>query len=186
MEKILKIEADSSYDNEVYLNVVETSIGEELLKMPEYELESLGLIRISDAKGNFPEYSAKTLCGLGWLNAETAKKLSDKKVLEEKYYLLQNATSYGFGKMFEIDPTTIDSYTINHICQGALIVQKVDPKSVLSESGLKQLKAYEKVEKQKKEKANKQKALREEKKKRKEIENAKKLLQEAGELECGL
>ena len=74
------------------------------------------------------------LIAAGWVPLKEIKEVVDKTILENKFYIHQNAGSFHGGYLREVDITAIDSQIVNSIANQGSLWQKVDPKSVLSQA----------------------------------------------------
>lgn len=170
-------------DGITHESVTETQIVGE---MNEYTLSLLGLVRVTpDSLKKMSKIATDTLKQHGWAHVSTVKDRAEKKAMEQEFYILNEDgkpfSSYDpkFGKL---DLDNLTDHNIEALANGAKIVQVVTAKSVLSE---KDYDRYRRTKQKKEESAAKKKLTKEQKlaaKKQKEIEKAKQLLKEAGEL----
>lgn len=111
-----------------------------------------------------------------WVPLKEIKEVVDKTILENNFYIHQNA--YGVH-LREIDITAIDNQIVNSIANQGGILQKIDPKSVLSPDQYKIVAAA--IQRNKNIEKGRAAALlkRAENAKAKKLEKAKKLLEEA-------
>jgi hypothetical protein len=163
----------------------EVSLADLIKGLKDYELQQYGLVRITpDSKGEFDHYTLKAMKNHGWVHAASTKDRAERKQLEQEFHLLDTVPSpYSYMNKFQLlDMDNVDGNQLEKIANGARIVQTVTPKSVLADKDYKKLQALRKKKEEAaaRRKANKQ--ANEEKKKQKEIEKAKKILEEAGEL----
>ena len=159
-------------------------------EIADYALSNVGLMRVSAAQGK--TLSPQAIAFLkqhGWVHAATVKKVAEKKVLEQEFYLLDRAAKATMGlgyyrqpKFQSIDLSNITDDQIAQLANGAQIVQVVSTKSVLSDSALKKVAAKKKQKEEAAQRSKETAAKREARKKQREIEKAKKFLQEVGEL----
>lgn len=160
--KIILVEADYGYGNcescgfSGYVNVHTHDSIADLLKYPEIRQQ---------------------LIQAGWIPLKEIKEVSDKVVLENKFY-----TAYSGGYIREVDPTNIDQATVNAIANKGMLLQKVDPKSVLRPDQYKVVAAAIQRNKNMEKGRAAAQQKRAENAKRRKIEKAKKLLEEAGQL----
>lgn len=187
---LLKIEPEYEGDYEQsYVNRLryeEVTIGDMLKKMSDYELQQYGLVRINpDENKKIGHYAVQALKQAGWAHAAAAKTREERKVLDQKFYILnEKGSKYAYyDPMFAVlDMDGISDELMKRLVEGAEIVQKVRTKSVLSAKDYKRFKTIQKKMEAAKKKAADSKAAKIAKKKQKEIEAAKKLLAEAGEV----
>lgn len=164
MNKIILVEANESlgmddlgFSDQINVHTYESIV--DLLKHPEIKQQ---------------------LVQAGWVPLKEIKEVSDKVVLEDKFYI------YKFGIMSflqEIDPTNLDQTVVNTIADNkGMLLKRVDPKSVLRPEQYKVVAAaIQRNKNMEKNRAVAQQKRAENAKKRK-IEKAKKLLKEEGQL----
>jgi hypothetical protein len=194
MESLLKITPEF-YDSDcgecgcgTYsgLNVQQTTLADEISKMSDYHLHQLGLVRVKpDVNKEFDKLAVTTLKQHGWVHAANATTRAEKKVLEQKFWILnENGKAYAYydPKFAALDLDDLPDELIKRLAEGAEIVQKVTAKSVLKDKDYKRLKEVQAKKAEAAKKAAETKKLKAEAKKLKQIEEAKKLLEEAGEL----
>jgi regulator of protease activity HflC (stomatin/prohibitin superfamily) len=121
----------------------------------------------------------------GWVHPSTVKGRNERKAMEQKFWVMdKKGDGYIWSRpaFAELDLDNLSDDRIKQLADGAEIVQKVTAKSVLPDKTYQKVltarKAKEALAQKRKENADKRAA----KKKAKEIAEAKKLLQEAGEL----
>jgi hypothetical protein len=187
-EVLLRVYSEHEYEegdvDSCTLKTEQIDLSQLLRETDSYTLFQMGFITIDPKKGLSKEAIAH-LKQHGWVHASTIKSQNERKELEQKFWLMdRKGDGYPWYKpaFVEIDLNDVSDGQIQQLASGAEIVQKVSPKSVLHN------KVYQQVQTTKKAKeaaANKRKETdkkRAEKKKLKEIEQAKKVLKEAGEL----
>ena len=109
---------------------------------------------------------------LGWRNVKELIDKAEKMVLEKEFYIVINGNNY-----HKINIDNIEPYDVTALVNGAMLMQKVTPKGVLSDAEYKKYqKAQDRKEKESKAKAKINKERRE-KKLKKQLEKAKKLLE---------
>jgi hypothetical protein len=169
------------------MRVEQTSVGALVAGLNDYELYQLGLVRVKpDADKKMNPTAINTLKQHGWVHAASAEDRAKRKELEQKFYLLNKQGSkylFHYTSVNEMDLDDVRDDYLKLIAAGsAEIVQKVTPKSVLSEKDQKRLKTLETQKVASAKKAAEGRKAKAEAKKQKEIEKAKKILEEAGEL----
>lgn len=176
-------EGDESYVS-CHIKLQEVELGTLLKETPSYVLAQHGFIGIDQKKG-LSEEAIAYLKQHGWVHASTVKDANERKELEQQFWIMdKKGDPYPYYKpaFAELELTNISDDRLQQLASGAQIVQKVTPKSVLPEKDYKRLQT---IKKQKEEAAKKRKetaAKREAAKKQKEIERAKQVLKDAGEL----
>ena len=157
---------------------------EELVdRMQEHELHLRGLVRVKPVGGEVGGIAVNTLKQHGWVHAPSVEDRAKRKEMEQKFFILaKNSSPYSPTTFHELDMDNLTDQQIEQIADGAQIVQKVTPKSVMSEANYKRLKAVEKRKTEAAAKKAETKKAVAEKKRNAEIAKAKKLLKEAGEL----
>lgn len=192
MEKILKIETIESgeYDSCSVddIKVTEVSIGDLIHAVPHYQLYlNYKLVRL-DAKGNkIPKEVVEYLKAQGWVNPSTVKDREERKAMEQVYYILdekgQESYYYRKTKFHKVDLDNLTTDDLEQLADGAKIVQVVKTKSVLPSSQYNRLTNLKKKREELAEKRKQAAEKKKEKLKQREIEKAKKILAEAGELD---
>ncbi len=160
MYKIILVKQDYGYeDDDPTLDVKEVSLGE-LLNDPDPEIQA-------------------HLAYSGWVNLKKAKDVEAKLVLNKKFYVVANERVYGLVKQIN-DLDKMQGFEITNLANGAVLLQEVSLRSVLSDE---QWRLYSDVKRRLDEQKKKDRLSQEQKaakKKAKEIEKAKKVLQEHG------
>lgn len=184
MDILIRVTADSDEYNDVTMSHRETTFQELLAEQYEHTLQTLGLIRFDTKKG-ITDRDAEFLRSKGWVHAETAKSREEKKTVEQEYWIVDETGSniyYANPKFAKVHIDALTDFQIEQLSKGARLVQVVTPRSVLPSTQYKKLLTKKKQNEAKKEAAKKAVAKKAQKKKAKEVEAAKKLLAEAGEL----
>lgn len=165
----------------------ELSIGDIIASMNEYDLYAHGLVRVKkdSKKGNkHDKLAVKLLKEQGWVHLDSAKSRAERKALENEFYILNengnNWSTYN-PKFKKIDLDPIQDEYLDSLAFGSILVQKVSTKSVLTDADYKKFSTRVKAKKIKEAAKKAKLKASAEKKKQKEIENAKKILAEAGE-----
>lgn len=188
-EQIFRAVAEHEGDGEdgyvsCSIKLQEVELSTLLQEANSFMLSQLGFICIDPKKGLSQEAVAY-LKQHGWVHPSTVKNAVERKELEQQFWIMdKKGEAYPWYKpaFAELDLTNITDDRLKQLADGAQIVQKVTPKSVLPDKDYKRLQT---LKKQKEEAAKKKKenaAKREAAKKQKEIEHAKQLLKDAGEL----
>jgi hypothetical protein len=124
----------------------------------------------------------KDLIQAGWCPIKDLKAASDKVALENRFFIANIPTGYPYTSLREISIVDIDASVVNTIANKGMLLQQVDPQSVLSSQQYKVVSAAiqrnKNIEKGREEAAKK----RSENAKKRKLEKAKKILEEAGEL----
>lgn len=178
---------DDSYSGDCELGHKEVTLKQLLNRASDFELQQMGLVRLAlDKTKPVTEAAAKTLRAFGWSRPDVAKNREEKKAMEEEYYILdENGKPYWMNynpKFAKIDLDDLKDDTLIQLANGARIVQKVSARSVLKDSDYKKYLAQKKKKEDAAERAKKSKETKEQNKLKKQIENAKKILMEVGEL----
>lgn len=187
-EILIRIKADEEYDDyegnyvNVHLKHEQVTFQELLDENKTYLFSYHGFAMIDPKKGITKE-TAELLRNHGWVHKDTAVDREERKVVEQEYYLLDEngKNSYYFEPKFSkinIDNLTDDQ--LKQLAKSGKIVQVVSAKSILPDSQYKKLQTKKKQIEEQKTKASLTAAKKLAKKKAKEIENAKKLLEESG------
>lgn len=178
----IKVDEYQEY-NSPEISTKQMTFSELVQETNDNELLGYDLLRIGkQVDGKISDLAQQRLRQHGWINKDGALKANEKKVMEERFYLMKEPDHFGLRHFEEIDPNSLTMMQEHYLSEGAKIVQVVEPKSVLSKSAYKNLKA---AQDKKEEAARKRKEAEEARKKKdkvKELERARKLLAEAGEL----
>lgn len=193
-EILLRIKSTVDYSGCYYpddtpsslLSYEETTIDDLINGMSDYQLGQFGIHRLKIEKSgkSLSKETKKILSDLGWRHYAHAEERHEKKVLEDKYFIMNpqgKLYSWNDPKFEEIDVDQLTDAQIDRLAKGAKIVQAVSAKSVLSTSQYQRLKDKKDKIAEAAEKKRLSKQKREENKKQKLIEKAKKLLEESGE-----
>ena len=177
----------SEYYSDSELSYKEVTLEELLDEQCAYSLKSMGYIKINIKSGNFDKKTIKYLREQGWSHVEATKKREEKKVLKQKYYLIdKNGDKYGFSTCPKFKEINLDELSNEEIKQLARkdteIVQALTLKSILSSKDYKKVQTQKDQNTAKIEKAKITKEKKAKVKKEKQLKEAKKLLQEAGEI----
>ena len=188
MEEIIiriKVDRSNPYDqSEVDLTHEVIDADVLLNELTDYDLNRKGLTRIKKTKnGNLSKKTVDELREFGWVHLETAMNREERKVLNQEYFLMDTVNKSLYRRSFEkIDLEKLSSDDLARIASGSKIVQVVSPRSVMSGSQYQQLqKTRQNIEKAsvaRKLAAKRRAAM----KKEQAIEEARKLLQEEGEI----
>ena len=143
---------------------------------------NLGYIKISDAT-KLDKKDVETLRFHGWVNEKTIEDREKKKVLKQEYFLVDERPKVCYYPQAEkIDIDALTERQLDQLSTTASIAQIVEEKSVLSEAQNKRLETKKRQEKERKDKQKQSAQKKAEKKKAKELEAARKLLLEAGQI----
>lgn len=188
-EKFFKITAVvdeyDEYPSVQDIKFEEVGLNDILAKMSDYDLQNLGLVRVQnkDPKKKEEGLSQTAVMSLkyhGWVHLDTVKDRAERKKYTQKFYYVDPV--YKHAQEIDVDRIGDNDHLVGKLASGAVLMQEVEPESVLSEKAQKKLETKKKaLKKNAAERAEKVKAAAEAKKK-KAVEKAKKLLKEAGEL----
>lgn len=185
-EKLLKVvaEHEGMDDPLCTLKVEETNLDSLLAETNSFTLFQMGFIQIDPKKGLTKE-GIEYLKQQGWVHPSTIQSRNERKNMEQKFWLMdQKGDGYAWSRpaFAELDLDNVSDDRIQRLANGAEIVQKVSPKSVLPPKAYQRLETVKKARQAAAQKRKESAEQRAAKKKAKEIAEAKKLLQEAGEL----
>lgn len=173
---------DDPYDYSDVTLSQETVTLDQLIKENEELFRNLGYVKISDAK-NLDKKDIEVLKLHGWVNEKTINDREKKKVLKQDYFLVDEKPKLTFyPQVQKVNIEVLTEQQLDQLSTTASIVQVVEEKSVLSESQNKRLETKKRQEKERKDKQRLSAEKKAEKKKAKEIEAARKLLEEAGQI----
>jgi hypothetical protein len=151
----------------------------------DYLLNTRGYSKVDFSKGEVDKKTIEFLKSKGWVHQKTVQDREERKVMEQEYYLfdeLGQNFSYRTPMFSKIDIENLTEDQIAQLSKGGKIVQVVSAKSVLPDIQYKKIQDRRKhldALKLKNKEANEKKAAA---KRQKEIDKAKKILEEAGEL----
>lgn len=189
---LLKVFVDH-YDEDSYdLRHSETSLAELIREAQPWELVQCNVARLDPKqppaymsaadKKKFPKILDASTINLlksrGWVHLESVEDRETRKKYENKYYIVRND---GFRSFYEFDPDDVSLSNLEDIANGGVVVQGIDPNSILKEADRKNLAKRIASKKEQQKKAAAKKKLSAEAKKKKQIEKAKKILEAAGE-----
>ena len=187
-EILIRVKTVDEYDSYDCDLVHEQVTFEQLLgEQCSYSLKDIGYIKINvDKSANLSKEAIKYLREYGWSHVNSAKNREEKKVLTQKYYLVDElGHSYNYSSLprfKEIDLNDVSDDQIKQLAKGGDIVQSVTLKSILSAKDYKKLETQKKANKAKVDEAKATKKKKSKITKEKALDKARKLLQEAGEV----
>jgi hypothetical protein len=131
------------------------------------------------------EQFKKALDQRGFRDLAKCRKIADRAVLENRYYIC-NFGSGSYPHMREVDIENVSTYEAEDLSKKDTMLFQSVGISTLKKNNPKAYKAYQKAEEAKNKRAKaaaEKKAAKKEQQRQKEIEAAKRLLEEAGELD---
>ncbi|RTK97771.1 MAG: hypothetical protein EKK64_00780 [Neisseriaceae bacterium] len=160
----------------------ETVTLEQLIQENESIFRGLGYIKINDA-GKVDKKDIEILRRSGWIHEKTVEDREKKKILKQDYFLVDENPKFVFyPQVRKVNIEELTEQQLDQLSTTAKIVQEVDEKSVLSEAQNKRLETKKRQEQERKNKKKLSAQKKAEKKKEKELEAARKLLLEAGQI----
>ena len=177
---------DYTYSDVVSAVTVETEpvTFRRLLEERSHEAIAAGYIPIElTSGGKLNKTTVERLQKHGWVHLESVKSREDKKAMEQEYYILDPpAQRWSDPKFEKVDLDRLSDRQIERIAGTGRIAQFVAPKSVLPTDAYARLKTHRDRKAAEAAKRQEAKKKRAEKNRQKEIEAARKLLEEEGEL----
>lgn len=169
---------DYSHD----ISLEETCVGDILAGLSRSALTSHGYIKVGPNKGLSKE-DIEVLKDNGWVHPQTIKSRNERRELEQTFWILINSKKgyYWEQKYEQVDLDNLLDHQIEALVNGGEIVQKVQIKSVLPEKAYKRYLTAKKNKEEQEEKKKLSAKKKQDQKKAKQIELAKKILQDAGE-----
>ena len=180
----VRVNHDDPYDYEECTLTQDNVSFNDLLRENENYLSSLGYIKVSDVSKNISKEDVKILSKHGWVHEKTVQDREKRKVVTQEYFLVDQIAKgyYPDFKFCKVDVNNLTDSQLDQLSRSAQLVQVVDEKTVLTSSDLKKLTTKKNNIKEKNEKLKLTLQKKADKKKAKELEAAKKLLEEAGHI----
>lgn len=116
---------------------------------------------------------------LGWVNVKEVKEIDEKLILNKKFYTVSNDRVYGMVKQLA-DIRNMQGYEIAALATGGVLLQEVSLKSALSDEQWAQYRQIKDRDEERKKKERLTQEQRKEKRRQKDIEKAKKVLENHG------